>query len=79
MSSVQAAGRIIIYTDNQIKRWIEADDVARLERLVASAERITADMRQWHDTGAHRAPFEFCNQPACRFARELIKAQEAGQ
>ena len=39
--TTKAAGRIIIYTESgEIKKWIEADDVARLERQVEAAEAI---------------------------------------
>ncbi len=41
----KAAGRIIIYTETgEIKRWIEADDVARLERQVEAAEAIMREV-----------------------------------
>lgn len=43
--SNKAAGRIIIYTETgEIERWIEADDVARLERQVEAAEAIMREV-----------------------------------
>lgn len=50
-------------------------ELAALRERVAATERITQDMHEWHTSGCHRAPFEFCNQPVCKFARELATAE----
>ena len=43
--TTKAAGRIIIYTETgEIERWIEAADVARLERQVEAAEAIMREV-----------------------------------